>query len=103
LFVLEGGEHLSQQVGELDLFFDAERSEEGSFVGQMGRSDLVDELNTSWGELDEEPAAVLGIWLACDETAALEAVEVAVQSSGLSITRFARAGAESCWRGAIRS
>jgi len=75
LFVLEGGEHLSQQVGELDLFFDAERSEEGSFVGQMGRSDLVDELNTSWGELDEEPAAVLGIWLACDETAALEAVE----------------------------
>jgi len=30
-------------------------------------------------------------------------VLVAVQSSGLSITRFARAGAESCWRGAIRS
>jgi len=30
-------------------------------------------------------------------------VSVAVQSSGLSITRFARAGAESCWRGAIRS
>ncbi len=37
------------------------------------------------------------------EGPALSEDPVAVQSSGLSITRFARAGAESCWRGAIRS
>lgn len=82
VFALEGGEHLSQQRGELCLFVVVERGEERSFVGEVLGRYLVDQPDAFGREFDEQPAAVLGVWDAPDEATTLEPVEAVGHCSG---------------------
>lgn len=98
MFALEGGEHLSQQCGELCLFVVVERGEERSFVGEVLGRYLVDQLDAFRGELDEQPAAVLGVWDAPDQAVAFEPVEAVGHRSGGAHQREVELGGREAMR-----
>jgi len=75
LFALEPAQKRAQQSSELALFVRAERFQQPALVLEMQGRDPIDQGAALGGELDEEPAPVLGVGDAPHEPGALQACE----------------------------
>ena len=75
MFTLEGVQQLAEMVDHGCLFMVAEWRKQRALVCQMLGGNLIDDLDTFAGQLDEQSSAVLGVWYAPDEPCVLESGE----------------------------